>query len=535
MARRPAFTTIGLGLLAAAAIVVAVLVIGSPSTSSGAQERTVTVARGVVQSTVSGSGNLSPANQLELNFGASGEITNIYVKEGEHVGENQVLAKIDDSAAKVDVAQAQADLQSAQDTLDQVESSGSSTSSAAATTTASDTTVTHTVMVRAAQSTPGTTTTTTTPTTTPTTTTPTTTTTTPTTTTPKSTTPSGSGPGKQNGSGSSSGSGGSGSGAGRSGAGGGGGGSGGGGSGGGGSGGSGGSGSGGSTMSLAAAQANVDSAQLSLENAQKELAATTLRAPMAGTIASIDGEVGQTVGSSSSGNGSSSSSSSGSNGASVLGGLGGGNSSSSSGSSGSSGFITLAQISRFKMDVSLSESDIGSVKVGQPATVTVNAASGEQFAARVTDIGVLSTSSGGSSSAVSYPVTLTLDQTGKALKAGMSATADIITSQVSGIAIPSQALSGSTVTVEQNGKQTTRQVQTGVVGDSTTQVLSGLNVGETIVVRSTTAAAGAAASGANQLNNALSGRLGRGGFGGGGFGGGGGFRGGRAGPPGGGP
>ena len=80
------------------------------------------------------------------------------------------------------------------------------------------------------------------------------------------------------------------------------------------------------------------------------------------------------------------------------------------------------------MDVSLSESDIGSVKVGQSATVTVNAASGEQFAARVSHIGVLSSSSsGGSSSAVSYPVTLTLTQTGKALKSGMSATADIVT------------------------------------------------------------------------------------------------------------
>ena len=98
----------------------------------------------------------------------------------------------------------------------------------------------------------------------------------------------------------------------------------------------------------------------------------------------------------------------------MTGGLGGSAASSSaSGSSASSSFITLAQISRYKMQVSLSESDIGSVKVGQPATVTVNAASGEQFAARVSDIGVLSSSSGSGSgsSAVSYPVTLTLDQT----------------------------------------------------------------------------------------------------------------------------
>jgi hypothetical protein len=112
---------------------------------------------------------------------------------------------------------------------------------------------------------------------------------------------------------------------------------------------------------------------------------------------------------------------------------------------------------------------------------------------------------------------------------------------VTGIAIPSQALSGSTVTVEaKDGKQSTRQVQAGVVGDSTTQILSGLSVGDTVVVRSTAAAAGAAGSGANQLNSALSNRAGRGGLGGsfGGFGGGGGgFRGGAGGavPPGGGP
>jgi len=180
----------------------------------------------------------------------------------------------------------------------------------------------------------------------------------------------------------------------------------------------------------------------------------------------------------------------------------------------------LAQISRYKMDVSLSESDIGSVKVGQAATVTVNAASGEQFSAHVTHIGVLSSSSGSSSSAVSYPVTLTLEQTGKALKAGMSATADIVTDQVTGIAIPSQALSGSTVTVlGKDGKQTTQRVQTGVVGDSTTQVISGLSVGDKVVVQSAAATAGAAAAGSNQLNNALRNRVSGNGLG-GGFGGG---------------
>jgi membrane fusion protein, macrolide-specific efflux system len=418
--RRPALTTLVLGPLAIAAIVVAVLVVGSPAATT-AQERTVTVARGVIQSTVSGSGNLAPANQLELDFATSGEITHIYVKEGDHVSEGQLLATIDDSSQKVDLAEAKADLQSARDTLDEVESGSSSTAST-----------------------------------------------------------SGAGSGSQ---GESSGASGSGS---------------------------------GSTMSEAAAQAAVDSAELSVTQAEKALAATDLRAPMAGTIAAIDGSVGESVGSGSSGSSSSSSSSSGSNGPSVAAGLGGGGSSSSSSSSGSSGFVTLAQISRYKMDVSLSESDIGSVKVGQPATVTVNAASGEQFAARVTHIGVLSSSSGGSStSAVSYPVTLTLDQTSKALKAGMSATADIVTDQVTGIAVPNQALSGSTVTVEgKDGSRTTQRVQTGVAGDSTTQIVSGLQAGDKVVVRSAAATAGAAASaGTNQINNALRNRFGGGGGG----------------------
>ena len=456
MARRPALTTLALAALAAAAIVVAVLVVGSPATSS-AQERTATVERGVIQSTVSGSGNLEPANEADVDFATTGEITHIYVKEGQHVSKDDILAKVDPAAADVDLAQAQADLQSAQDALDQADEAASSTTTTTATTAQSN---------GSKGATGG--------------------------------SSSGSGSGSTSGSNATT------------------------------------------TMTVAAAQANVDSAQLSVESAEKAVAATTLRAPMAGTVTAVNGSVGQTVsgGSSSASSSSSSSGSNGSSGASVAGGLGGGGASSSSSSaSGGSSFLTLAQVSRFRMEVSLSESDIGSVKVGQPATVTVNAASGEQFAARVTDIGVLSSSSGSSSSAVSYPVTLSLDQTAKSLKAGMSATADIVTSQVTGIAVPSQALNGSTVTVEAaDGTQSTQRVQTGVVGDSTTQVVSGLKVGDKVVVRSTAAALGAA-SGSDQLNSAIRSRLGSGGLGGGlgggglggggfgGGGGGGGFRG----------
>jgi hypothetical protein len=73
------------------------------------------------------------------------------------------------------------------------------------------------------------------------------------------------------------------------------------------------------------------------------------------------------------------------------------------------------------------------------------------------------------------------------------------------------------VTVEANdGARTTQQVQTGVVGDATTQIVSGLKVGEKVVVRSVAATAGATATGSNQLNQALRNRAGGGGLGGGG-------------------
>jgi hypothetical protein len=133
---------------------------------------------------------------------------------------------------------------------------------------------------------------------------------------------------------------------------------------------------------------------------------------------------------------------------------------------------------------------------------------------------------------VSYPVDITLTQTASGLKPGMSATAVIVTGQASGLVVPTQALRGSTVNVMRNAKATSQQVQTGVTGDTSTQIVSGLSDGDQVVITSTTAAAANAAGGAAgagaRAGGLGGGGLGGGGFGagGGGFGGGGGFRGG---------
>ena len=49
----------------------------------------------------------------------------------------------------------------------------------------------------------------------------------------------------------------------------------------------------------------------------------------------------------------------------------------------------LANLSQMQMVVSVSESDIGSIHVGQPATVSVDALPNDEFAAKVTAISVL--------------------------------------------------------------------------------------------------------------------------------------------------
>ncbi len=92
----------------------------------------------------------------------------------------------------------------------------------------------------------------------------------------------------------------------------------------------------------------------------------------------------------------------------------------------------------------LSESEIGSVKVGQTATVTVEALNGTKLAAHVGEIATLSTSNSG---VVSYDVTFELDQMAAGLKPGMSATAEVVVKQAEGVNVPTSAISAGSVTV----------------------------------------------------------------------------------------
>ena len=119
-----------LGVACAGAILAAILVVGPASGSQATVTRTAIAAQGVVQSTVSGSGNLQAAYQLNLGFKTSGTVTNIYVTQGQHVTPGQLLATLDPQSAEVTLEQAKASLQSAEANLAKEEETNGETASA---------------------------------------------------------------------------------------------------------------------------------------------------------------------------------------------------------------------------------------------------------------------------------------------------------------------------------------------------------------------------------------------------------------------
>ncbi len=523
-----------LGLLCVAAIVAAILLVGPASGSTSAVTRTAKAAEGVVQSTVSGSGNLQPASQLNLGFKTGGTVTKIFVSQGEYVTEGKLIAELNPQSAEVTLEQSKATLLSAEANLAKEEEtdgegstgSGGSASGGASAAAAS----VHPIDAeKESESGPSAAPSTTSTESTHTTTGPSTAPVEPThTTTSKTTAPrrkqeesraSGSSSKESESSGSSS----------------------------------------KATISTATREANLASAraavksdQLTVQSDEEAVGDTKLYAPQSGTIVSLSGQVGEVVtgsgttkassgsSSSSSGSGSSATGSSAATGRSASGASSSSSSGSGSSTSSSSAFAVLSDLSSMQLVVALSESEIGNVKVGQIATVTVEALEGRtqggassgtqasKLAAHVSEVATLSTSSSG---VVSYDVTFQLDQMEPGLKPGMSATAEVVVKQAEGVNVPTTAISADSVTVVRDGKDVRQRVVTGLAGNTSTIILGGLKAGETVVLPAATSTSSSTSltSRLSRLAGGGGGGLGGGAGGGGGFGGGGGaafFRGG---------
>jgi len=436
-----------------AAVIAAVLVVGPPSQAQETTQRVITAQKGVVQSTVSGDGTLSPTSQEDVNFATSGTLEHLYISAGQHVQAGELLAELSPEQADVALLQAKASLGSDEASLEQAEDA--QTTAASASTTASSTSTASGASASTAAS------------------------------------------------------------------------------------------SAESAAMLAAnvgsARASVAAAELAVQSAEETVTETKLYAPTSGTVASVaDVSPGDSISAGSGSSGSSASTGSGATSGSGSSSAGSGGSStasaSSSGStsSSSSAIVTIVDLSSMDVVVPFTESDIGKVKVGQSATVTVDALADLELAAQVTNVSLLATTSG---SVTSYDVTVDLDQADDQLKPGMSATVDVVVSQAQGaVSVPSTAISRTggttTVTVLRNGKDVVTPVTTGVVGDSTTQILSGVTSGEQIVIVTRSNLGSSSGTASSTLGGSTSGTLGTGTGGSAGFGGGAGGGAPSGGPPG---
>jgi hypothetical protein len=153
-------------------------------------------------------------------------------------------------------------------------------------------------------------------------------------------------------------------------------------------------------------------------------------------------------------------------------------------SSTSSAFITVDSLDNLQVVAGFAEADATKLAVGDPATVTLSALPNVEVAGKVVAV---STTSTVVSNVVTYATTISLVDPPADVKEGMTAGVSVVVeSRTNVLELPSAAITttgaASTVEVLQNGKTTTSPVQVGLVGSSSTQIVSGLQDGAVVVI-----------------------------------------------------
>jgi multidrug efflux pump subunit AcrA (membrane-fusion protein) len=205
-----------------------------------------------------------------------------------------------------------------------------------------------------------------------------------------------------------------------------------------------------SAQQIAADQKTIDAARAELAVAKQNRAQALLTSPIAGTVAAVSLSAGQPV---------------------------------SAGSS--SATIMVIGPGQKKIETTVGIADIDLVKKGDPVQVTVDGVTGT-IPGHVTTIGILN-STGTSGTTTTYPVTVLLDTTTRALYDGAGATAAIdVGSRRNVLTVPISAVHtaafGSVVDVYRDGKITATRVQTGIRGVDAVEITSGLQTGEKVVL-----------------------------------------------------
>jgi len=223
------------------------------------------------------------------------------------------------------------------------------------------------------------------------------------------------------------------------------------------------------------AQANVQAIEQRIEEAranvtaaQDTLSKTTIRAPMDGVVTALPVEEGEVA---------------------VIGTM----------NNPGTKLLTIADMSVVEAVMEVDETDVPNVKVGQRASVTVDAYPNKTFSGIVTEVGSspIQRTTGGGTEAVNFEVKIQLENPPAGMRPGFSASADITTgTRTKVIAIPIQALvvrekpgSGKNgkpqdeegVFVNDKGAVKFAPVTTGLAGESNIEITKGLSDGQEIV------------------------------------------------------
>ncbi len=159
------------------------------------------------------------------------------------------------------------------------------------------------------------------------------------------------------------------------------------------------------------------------------------------------------------------------------------------GDSVSSGTVLTTLITRQKIaEISLNEIDAAKVKVGQKVTLTFDAVGDLSITGEVAEIDTLGTVSQG---VVTYAVKIVFDTQDERIKSGMSVSATIITEvRQDVLLVPNAAVKSNGeqyVEVMENNVPHSQTVEIGLSNDTTTEIKSGIKEGENVVTQTTTA------------------------------------------------
>ena len=200
---------------------------------------------------------------------------------------------------------------------------------------------------------------------------------------------------------------------------------------------------------IAVAEAGVAQARLTVQDAQEALAAATITAPFGGVVTAVRVNVGEYA---------------------------------------SGVVIELADASSLQVVLAVDEVDIGDLSVGQPAIITLATWPGVEIASEITTIAPSAQTASGSA-LITYDVYLSLGETDLPVRVGMTADANLITASFNdALLVPNRAINADrdkgtySVNLIVGEEIQDVAVTIGARDDQNTQISSGLNAGDEILI-----------------------------------------------------